>query len=91
MYTVLYTVHCTAWFGVADLHYAHFYFSLYPEEESEDNIEHDEEKEEPRIFEDSQLAYLVDPVLDHEDINRDGYIDYPEFIAAAKKNKSKQK
>lgn len=61
---------------------------LYPEEE--DNHEHEEEKDVPKIFEDSQLAYLVDPVLDHEDVNKDGYIDYPEFVAAAKKNK-KQK
>lgn len=45
---------------------------------------------EPQIFQDSQLAFLVDPVLRDEDINRDGFIDYAEFIAATiKKNMKK--
>eukprot|EP00088_Acartia_fossae_P067846 TRINITY_DN8507_c0_g2_i14.p1 TRINITY_DN8507_c0_g2~~TRINITY_DN8507_c0_g2_i14.p1 ORF type:complete len:100 (+),score=3.39 TRINITY_DN8507_c0_g2_i14:447-746(+) len=38
-------------------------------------------EEEPNIFEDSQLAFLVDPVLEEEDKNNDGFIDYPEKIS----------
>lgn len=33
------------------------------------------------------MAFLVDPVLREEDINRDGFIDYAEFIAATIKKR----
>jgi len=35
------------------------------------------------------LAFLIDPVLEKEDINRDGFIDYAEFIAASMKKRVK--
>lgn len=50
---------------------------------------HDHEP--PQIFEDEQLAFLVDPVLKTEDVNNDGFIDYAEFIAAQIKTKIKAK
>ena len=36
----------------------------------------------PPIFHDSQLTFLVDPVLQADDVNNDGQLDYAEFIAA---------
>lgn len=37
-----------------------------------------------KIFQDSELALMIDPILDMDDRNKDGFIDYPEFIAAQK-------
>lgn len=51
--------------------------------ESHDGHDH----EEPPHFEDEQLAFLIDPLLKSDDVNNDGMIDYPEFIAAQLKNK----
>jgi hypothetical protein len=42
-------------------------------------------------LQDEQLALLVDPVLETEDRNRDGFIDYPEYIAATLKQRIKDK
>ncbi|XP_067124214.1 multiple coagulation factor deficiency protein 2 homolog [Centruroides vittatus] len=36
----------------------------------------------PKIFSDHELATMIDPILDMDDQNKDGFIDYPEFIAA---------
>jgi hypothetical protein len=41
-------------------------------------------------FQDEQLAFLVDPVLDTEDVNRDGFIDYPEYLATTLKQRVKE-
>ena len=41
-----------------------------------------QDKPEPRIFSDEELVKMVDPILEREDKNKDGSIDYPEFIAA---------
>ncbi len=43
------------------------------------------------VLQDEQLALLVDPVLETEDRNRDGFIDYPEYIAATLKQRIKDK
>ena len=32
-----------------------------------------------------ELASMVDQILDEDDLNKDGYIDYPEFIASQKR------
>ncbi|KAI4501657.1 hypothetical protein M0802_002992 [Mischocyttarus mexicanus] len=37
-----------------------------------------------KLFKDSELINLIDPILAVDDMNRDGYIDYPEFIQAQK-------
>lgn len=37
---------------------------------------------EPKIFADEELKNMIDPILDSDDKNKDGFIDYPEFIAA---------
>lgn len=40
------------------------------------------------MFRDSQLAQLIDPVLEHDDTDNDGMIDYAEFILAQMKTKA---
>ncbi|KOC59919.1 Multiple coagulation factor deficiency protein 2 like protein [Habropoda laboriosa] len=35
-----------------------------------------------KLFKDQELVTLIDPILSMDDINNDGYIDYPEFIQA---------
>ena len=35
-----------------------------------------------KLFRDEELVTLIDPILSLDDINSDGYIDYPEFIQA---------
>lgn len=39
-----------------------------------------------KIFNDDELINLIDPILNMDDSNRDGYIDYPEFVRAQAKN-----
>merc|ERR1712203_906788 len=36
---------------------------------------------EAKIFADEELKNMIDPILDSDDKNKDGFIDYPEFIA----------
>lgn len=40
---------------------------------------------EDKIFKDEELITLIDPILNVDDSNRDGYIDYPEFVRAQQK------
>ena len=40
------------------------------------------------MFRDSQLAQLIDPVLENDDFDNDGMIDYAEFIMAQLKTKA---
>ncbi|KAK9889439.1 hypothetical protein WA026_004708 [Henosepilachna vigintioctopunctata] len=40
---------------------------------------------EDKIFKDDELTSLIDPILNVDDSNKDGYIDYPEFIRAQQK------
>lgn len=46
-------------------------------------------KVEEKIFSDEELVALIDPILQMDDINRDGFIDYPEFIRAQQKAQQK--
>lgn len=43
-----------------------------------------------KIFGDDELVNLIDPILNMDDHNRDGYIDYPEFVRAQQKSQQKQ-
>merc|ERR1719244_1475730 len=36
----------------------------------------------PRIFQDEDLSSVIDPIMETDDRNRDGFIDYAEFVAA---------
>lgn len=51
-----------------------------------DSANHDAENGTPppeaKIFEDEELKNMIDPILESDDKNKDGFIDYPEFIAA---------
>lgn len=42
-------------------------------------------KIEEKVFKNDELTELIDPILKMDDINNDGYIDYPEFIRAQQK------
>ena len=37
------------------------------------------------VFSDEELMRQVDPVLEHDDLNKDGYINYPEFVMSQQK------
>jgi len=37
---------------------------------------------EAKLFKDEELIQMIDPILDQDDKNKDGYIDYPEFVQA---------
>ncbi|CRK96415.1 CLUMA_CG009831, isoform A [Clunio marinus] len=41
---------------------------------------------EEKIFTDEELNTLIDPILQSDDLNKDGFIDYPEFIRAQQKS-----
>jgi hypothetical protein len=51
----------------------------------------EDDEEEPPIYDDETLSILVDPILRDDDTNRDGLIDYPEFVAATLRTKSGQR
>jgi hypothetical protein len=38
-----------------------------------------------KIFKDDELEQLIDPILRMDDGNKDGFIDYPEFVQAQQK------
>lgn len=38
-----------------------------------------------KLFTDQELVSLIDPILSMDDTNRDGFIDYPEFVQAQHK------
>ena len=38
-----------------------------------------------KIFKDDELVQLIDPILNMDDGNNDGFIDYPEFVQAQHK------
>lgn len=42
----------------------------------------------PKIFTDEELLAMIDPILDQDDKNKDGFIDYPEFIQAQQASSS---
>lgn len=56
-------------------------FSSVAEQGSKEKQSEIEEK----IFRDDELVNLIDPILNVDDANKDGYIDYPEFIKAQQK------
>ena len=48
-------------------------------------IEHDHGGANGKIYSDEELVQQIDPVLKQDDLNKDGYISYPEFLMAQKK------
>ena len=51
---------------------------FFSDDESHEGHDHTD----PPIFNDKQLSTLIDPVLQYDDRNNDGMIDYAEFISA---------
>lgn len=51
-----------------------------------DQSNHDHKSGQPvpeaKIFKDDELINMIDPILEADDRNKDGFIDYPEFVAA---------
>lgn len=45
-------------------------------------------KVEEKIFSDDELIALIDPIMSMDDVNKDGFIDYVEFVRAQKKAQS---
>lgn len=41
-----------------------------------------------KVFTDDELVNLIDPIFDVDDTNKDGYIDYPEFVRAQQKSQA---
>jgi len=46
---------------------------------------HDEtDSNDTSTYTDDQMSTMIDQILNEDDTNKDGYIDYPEFIASQK-------
>lgn len=70
----------------------HRSFSFIAEQGSKESHNHgaeDAQRVEEKIFSDEELVALIDPILQMDDINKDGFIDYPEFIRAQQKAQQK--
>lgn len=64
------------------------YMSLHHIHGSED--EHQQEQQQQRSFTDSELETMIDPILDRDDTNGDGCIDFSEFLTAQQGNEAIQ-
>ncbi|XP_058454731.1 multiple coagulation factor deficiency protein 2 homolog isoform X5 [Malaya genurostris] len=53
-------------------------------EESKNQEPHGQTSQD-KIFSNDELSALIDPILNSDDYNRDGFIDYPEFVRAQHK------
>jgi hypothetical protein len=49
-------------------------------QDGDDHEDHDHE--DPPHYAESNLSFMIDPVLKSDDVNNDGMIDYAEYIAA---------
>jgi len=59
-----------------------------------DSSNHDEKSDQPlpeeKIFKDDELVSMIDPILETDDKNKDGYIDYSEFVIAQQAAQTQQ-
>jgi multiple coagulation factor deficiency protein 2 len=55
------------------------------EQGSKEQDQTGQQRVEEKVFSDDELVSLIDPILQMDDISRDGFIDYPEFIKAQQK------
>lgn len=74
-----------------------YYFKVHDSDNNDklDGIElanamahyHDEESGESKEeYTEGELSSMVDQILDEDDLNKDGYIDYPEFIQSQQRD-----
>ena len=72
--------------------YSPFYPLTYKLNEDQSN--HDPNSGQPipeaKIFKDDELVNMIDPILATDDKNKDGFIDYPEFVQAQQAAQAKQ-
>lgn len=54
-------------------------------EESKNQEQTGQPGHQDKIFSNDELSALIDPILSSDDHNRDGFIDYPEFVRAQHK------
>lgn len=77
-----------------DLQFHYFKLHDYDNNNKLDGIElgnamthfHDEDNSQDTTnYSDEQLSSMIDQILEEDDINKDGYIDYTEFVGAQKR------
>ena len=77
-----------------DLQFHYFKLHDYDNNNKLDGIElanamthfHEEDgTENPTTYTDEQLSSMIDQILEEDDMNKDGYIDYTEFVGAQKR------
>ncbi|XP_019530654.2 G-box-binding factor isoform X2 [Aedes albopictus] len=59
-------------------------------EESKNQEQTGQPGHQDKIFSNDELSALIDPILSSDDHNRDGFIDYPEFVRAQHKAAAQQ-
>ena len=64
--------------------YLTLFFNLFQVEESRHLGKNASPHGTTKIFTDTELEQMIDPILQMDDKNNDGFIDYPEFVAAQK-------
>lgn len=76
-----------------DLQFHYFKLHDYDHNNKLDGIElmnamthyHDEDSDGKNPhYTDDEMGHMIDQILDEDDLNKDGYIDYPEFVASQK-------
>lgn len=77
-----------------DLQFHYFKLHDYDNNNKLDGIElmnamthyHNEEGEEGKApqYTENEMGNMIDQILEEDDLNKDGYIDYPEFVASQK-------
>ena len=76
-----------------DLQFHYFKLHDYDHNNKLDGIElmnamthyHDEDSDGKNPhYTDDEMGHMIDQILEEDDLNKDGYIDYPEFVASQK-------
>jgi len=59
----------------------------FHQDEEEGDTKEAHHQEQAKVFSDAEIANIVDMVIKEDDLNNDGYIEYPEFVTAQRKAK----
>jgi hypothetical protein len=70
--------------------HTHTHGHVRTEQGSKEQDASGQQRVDEKVFSDDELVSLIDPILQMDDISRDGYIDYPEFIKAQQKAAANQ-
>ena len=63
----------------------------WPKDQSNHDPKSGQAIPEAKIFQDEELINMIDPILATDDKNKDGYIDYPEFVQAQQAAQAKHR